>query len=217
VALGDDASANYNRGMSFDRIARVRIELDGINPPVWRRVDVPLTITMRGLHDVIQAVMPFENCHLFQFDVGDKRYGKPDPEWDYGTPMLDAKNVKLGSLVERGIVQLSYTYYFGDNWEHTVTIESTAVADPALDYPRYVEGARRAPPEDVGGIPGFEEFIKAVTKPRHPNYKRLITWYGRNFDPDDIDLLTINARIGKLVRRRTLGKAGYAKSKGSTH
>ena len=63
----------------------------------------------------------------------------------------------------------------------------------------------------------FEEFIKAVTKPRHPNYKRLITWYGRNFDPDDIDLLTINARIGKLVRRRTLGKAGYAKSKGSTH
>ena len=79
VTLGDDARGNYNRGMSFDRIARVRIELDGINPPVWRRVDVPLTITMRGLHDVIQAVMPFENCHLFRFDIGDRRYGTPDP------------------------------------------------------------------------------------------------------------------------------------------
>ena len=58
---------------SVDRIARIRIELDDIDPPIWRRSEVSLTTSLKGLHDIIQAVMPFENYHLFQFDVGDKR------------------------------------------------------------------------------------------------------------------------------------------------
>ncbi len=204
--------------MTFvDRIARVRIELEDIDPVVWRRVDVPLTTSLRGLHEIIQAVMLFENYHLFQFDIGDKRYGTPDPEWDYGSVTIDAKNIRLGALIERGVDQFSYTYDFGDNWQHSITIETVAAADPAIDYPRFIEGARRAPPEDVGGVPGFEDFLEAMTKPRHRDRTRLITWYGRIFDPDDIDLPTINARIAKLARRRALGKAGYAKSKGSAH
>jgi len=204
--------------MTFvDRVARIRIELEDIDPAVWRRVEVPLTTSLRGLHEIIQAVMPFENHHLFQFDIGDKRYGTPDPEWDYGLATIDAKNIKLGVLIERGIDQFSYTYDFGDNWQHSITIETVAAADPAIDYPRFIEGARRAPPEDVGGVPGFEEFLEAMTKPRHPERKRLITWYGRIFDPEDIDLPSVNARVGKLARRRMLGKVGYAKSKGSAH
>src|ERR1700757_2457433 len=75
-----------------DRIARIRIELNGINPTTWRRVDVPLTTSLKGLHDVIQAVMPFENYHLFRFDVGDKRYGIANREWDHVHETLDAKN-----------------------------------------------------------------------------------------------------------------------------
>ena len=64
----------------IDRIARIRIELKDIDPTIWRRVEVPLTTSLRGLHDVIQAVMPFENYHLFRFDIGDKRYGILNPE-----------------------------------------------------------------------------------------------------------------------------------------
>ena len=74
-----------------DRVARLRIELQDIDPVVWRRVDVPLTTSLRGLHEIIQAVMLFENYHLFQFDIGDKRYGTPDPEWDYESLTIDAK------------------------------------------------------------------------------------------------------------------------------
>lgn len=199
-----------------DRIARIRIELDETMPPVWRSVDVPLTTSLRGLHEVIQAVMLFEDYHLFQFDVGDKRYGIPDPEWDYELRIFDAKNIKLGALIDRGLVQFGYTYDFGDNWQHTVSIEAVDAADPAVEYPRFVGGARRAPPEDVGGISGFEEFVEAMTKPRHPDRKEMLAWYGRPFDPADIDLATITTRMGKLARRRTLGKAGYAKSKGVT-
>jgi hypothetical protein len=200
-----------------DSIARIHIELNGIDPTIWRRVEVPLTTSLKGLHDVIQAVMPFDNYHLFRFDVGDRRYGIPDPEWDHVLETHDAKNIKLGALVERGVSAFSYTYDFGDDWRHSVAIENVTAADPTLDYPRFVDGSGRAPPEDVGGIPGFEEFLDAMTKPRHPEHQRLIEWYGGSFDPDDLNLPAISNRIGKLARRRSLGKAGYAKSRGPSH
>jgi Plasmid pRiA4b ORF-3-like protein len=200
-----------------DRIARIRIELNGIDPTIWRRVEVPLTTSLKGLHDVIQSVMPFENYHLFRFDIGDKRYGIPDREWDHVQETLDAKNIKIGVLVERGVSAFSYTYDFGDDWRHSISIENVIAADPTLDYPRFIDGSRRAPPEDVGGIPGFEEFLDAMTNPRHPEHQRLTKWYGGSFDPDDLDLPVIGDRIGKLARRRALGKAGYAKSRGPTH
>jgi hypothetical protein len=175
-----------------------------------------LTTSQKGLHDVIQAVMPFENSHLLLFDVGDRRYGIPDREWGHVHETLDAKNIKLGALVERGVSAFSYTYDFGDDWRHSVTIENVTAADPTLDYPRFVDGSRRAPPEDVGGIPGFDEFLDAMTKPHHPDHQRLTEWYGGSFDPDDLNLPVIRSRIGKLARRRASGKAGYAKSRGRT-
>jgi hypothetical protein len=79
-----------------------------------------------------------------------------------------------------------------------------------------VNGSRRAPPEDVGGIPGFDEFLDAMTKPRHPDHQHLTEWYSGSFDPDDLNLPVISSRIGELARRRASGEAGYAKSRGWT-
>ena len=200
-----------------DRIARIRIELDGIDPAVWRTVEVPLTTRLSGLHEVIQAAMLFDNAHLFQFDVGTKRYAIPDPEWEDVRKTVDARTTHLTTLIGRGVASFLYTYDFGDNWQHTITVETITAADLSLDYPRFIDGARRAPPEDVGGIPGFQEFLEAMAKPRHPERKRLVTWYGPPFDPNDIDPTIITARIGKLARRRALGKTAYAKSQPSTH
>jgi hypothetical protein len=197
-----------------DRIVRIRIELDGIDPAVWRAVAVPLTTSLSGLHAAIQAAMLFDNAHLFQFDVGTKRYAIPDPEWEDVRKTVDARTTQLTTLVDRGVASFLYTYDFGDNWQHTVTIESVTDADPALDYPRFIDGSRRAPPEDVGGIPGFEQFLDAMTKPRHPERKRLLQWYGRHFNPDDIDLPEINARFGKIAERTSRAK-GKAKTRRS--
>ncbi|MFP4539180.1 MAG: plasmid pRiA4b ORF-3 family protein [Dichotomicrobium sp.] len=198
-----------------DRITRIRIELDDTYPAIWRRVEVPLTTSLKGLHEVIQAVMPFKDYHLFEFEVDGKRYGIPDPEWDDVRQTFDAKNIKLAALTDRDVSRFAYTYDFGDNWQHTVTIEAIGPADPAVDYPRFLDGARRAPPEDVGGIPGFEEFLDVMSKPRHRERKRLVQWYGGPFNPDEIDLPTITAHIARLARRRAIGKAAYAKSRSS--
>jgi hypothetical protein len=89
-------------------------------------------------------------------------------------------------------------------------IEAVLPADPTADYPRFVEGERRAPPEDVGGPPGFEEFLDAMTKSRHPEHKSVLQWYGRTFDPTDISPGEIRARMATLAKRRASGKAAHA-------
>lgn len=203
--------------ISNERIARIHIKLDHIKPVIWRRVEVPITTSLKGLHDVIQAVMLFEDYHLFEFNAGGRRYAVPDPEWDLGRETYAARNVRIGALVERGIETLDYTYDFGDDWRHSITVEAVTDADPAIEYPRFVDGDRRAPPEDVGGLSGFEEFLDAMTKPRHKQYRQVVDWYGGRFEPEDISVAKINERLAKLARRRTLGKAGFAKSQNKHH
>lgn len=197
--------------MTSDRIARIRIQLDDVEPAIWRRVEVPLTSSLKAVHDVIQAVMLFENYHLFQFEIGERRYGYPDPEW--GDDMRDARNIRLGAILARGETRFTYTYDFGDDWRHTIVVEEVVVADPMVDCPRFIEGARRAPPEDVGGLPGFEEFLRVMADPADPEHDNILTWYGRPFEPDDIDLAIINERLAKLARRRAIGKAAREKSR----
>ncbi|UOK73889.1 plasmid pRiA4b ORF-3 family protein [Ancylobacter polymorphus] len=139
----------------------------------------------------------------------------PDPEWDnLRDRTYSPKILRLGALIDRGVTEFSYTYDFGDDWRHTITIEATAAADHATDYPRYLDGARRAPPEDVGGIPGFELFLEAIADPNHEEHDELMRWYGAPFDPALIDEDAIRTRIAKLARRRAIGKAGVAKSRG---
>jgi hypothetical protein len=197
--------------VTSDRIARLRIQLDDVQPAIWRRVEVPLTSTLKAVHDAIQAAMLFEDYHLFQFEIGDRRYGYPDPDW--GDEMRDARNIRLGAILARGDTRFTYTYDFGDDWRHTVMVEEVVAADPMVDYPRFVDGARRAPPEDVGGLPGFEEFLDAMADPKHPEHHSVMTWYGRPFDPTDIGLDVITARLAKLARRRAQGKAAFEKSR----
>ena len=198
-----------------DRIARLKIELDDWRPVIWRRVEVPLTASLKALHDVIQATMPFEDRHLFEFCADGKRFAIPDPEWDSPRDRtFSARTTRLGVLVDRGVAQLSYTYDLGNDWRHTVTVETVFSADPGADYPRYIGGARRGPPEDVGGIPGFELFFNAMADPDHEQHDELMRWQGRPFDPERLDETDIQARIAKLARRRAIGKAAFAKNQG---
>ena len=203
----------HDQAMS-EQIARIRITLDDTKPAVWRRVELPLTNSLKTLHQAIQAAMLFENYHLFQFEVGDTRYSIPfDDEWS-GTPTRDAGNIRLGKLVERGIADFTYTYDFGDNWRHTVAIEAITPADPDKEYPCFVDGERRAPPEDVGGLMGFEEFVEAMTEADQPERDAVVAWYGGLFDPADISPEEIGIRMGKLAKRRSNGRAAHKKVQG---
>ncbi len=205
--------------ISSNQIVRLKITLDDIKPVIWRRVEVPLTTSLLALHEVIQAAMLFENYHLFDFVTGTRgaetRYIIPDPndtfaDDDFGDSM-DASKTELGQLIEAGVKRLTYTYDFGDNWEHTIIVESVTAADPATAYPRFIEGANRAPPEDVGGIPGFENFLTIMAKPHHPEHADIKRWYGRTFDPKDITEAEIATRMAKLAKRHRPKKSAVSK------
>jgi hypothetical protein len=121
--------------------------------------------------------------------------------------------IRLVALLDRGETHFTYTYDFGDDWRHTVLVEDVVDADPARDYPRFIDGARRGPPEDVGGIPGFEQFLLVMADPDDEEHEANMTCYGRPFDVNDIGLDAITERMAKLARRRALGKAAFLKSR----
>ncbi len=195
-----------------EKIALLHVVLVGSEPAIWRRVAVPVRGSLRMIHDIIQGAMGWQDYHLWEFIVGDKRYGMPEPGWrERG--LFTAKNIRLQKLIERGVEQFDYVYDMGDDWLHRITIEAVEDGEPGLAYPRLLDGARRAPPEDVGGIPGFQAFLEAMADPAHPEHEAMVAWYGEVFDPETFDQLAAEYRIGSIARRRTAGKAAYARSR----
>lgn len=198
--------------MSDETIARLRISLDDIEPEIWRTVDMPVAGSLKMLHDVIQAAMGWQDYHLWHFEAGERRYGLPDPEWP-DRELAAAKNVKLAALIERGVRELTYTYDMGDDWRHTIVIEAVGPGEAGIQYPRFIDGARRCPPEDVGGLPGFEHFLDAIDDTAHEDHRELVRWYGGPFDAENIDQLVHKRVVANIAKRRYAGKAAYEKSR----
>ena len=188
-------------------LVQIRIALQDIEPPIWRRVQVPVDFPLRRLHDVIQAVMGWLDYHLHQFEVGDKLYGQPEIAGDdhFGPPLYSDRNTRLAQLVERGVDCCTYTYDFGDDWRHDIKIECTLQAALGIEYPILVAGERRGPPEDCGGPFGYMEFLDAVSDPTHPDHEEAMDWYGEPFDPDDMELDTVEAMLSRIRGQRRKG------------
>jgi len=189
-------------------IAIIRVQLQEIEPEIWRRFAAPTTITLKGLHDLIQAAMGWQDCHLWEFRVAAECYGEPDPEYETNPPTLRAAGIRLGTLIERGELGFTYIYDFGDNWRHAVMIEAVEEPRPYVPYPCFIEGARRCPPEDVGSTSGYEDFLKSVTTPRHPERRSNLDWYGGPYDPKDINSQLIEYRFAQAAKRRASKRRG---------
>lgn len=197
-----------------DEIAHLRIEMVHIQPVIWRSVAVSLTTNLRALHEVIQAVMPWENRHLYQFTIGDRVYGEPDPEdAHWGLKVYQAKSMRLGTLVGRGVSEMVYTYDFGGDWQHRVIIQSTGAVEPTTDYPIFLDGERTAPPEDVGRLPGFMDFVEAMSNRRHPGHKDMVRWHGRPFNPTEFGRRAVEERVRGIAERRKVALEAFERSR----
>jgi hypothetical protein len=164
---------------SFEEIATIGIELRRIDPLIWRQVEVPTSITIRVLHDIIQAAMGWFDYHLWEFTVGKQRYGLPMDD-DWGTePRIAAGKVRLRDVLKPRKTVIDYTYDFGDGWEHRLTVTDVRAGQRDVSYPRYIGGERNGPPEDCGGIPGFYELLEAIADRTHPSHAHLKEMGGR--------------------------------------
>ncbi len=196
---------------SIDQIVTLRIELLDTDPLIWRQVEVPTSITLKVLHDVVQAAMGWWDQHLWAFRQGDRTYGPAILREDGGpTPVLKAETVRLRDIVDPGETVLDYIYDFGDNWEHRLTFTEVRQGDPNVEYPRYVAGKRAAPPEDCGGIPGFYGGLEVLADREHPDHADVADWFG-DYDPESMDQFVIEIALNRIARRRNAAKATAAR------
>jgi len=186
------------------QIYQIKITLERIHPPIWRRIQVPSDTTLQKLHDIIQIVMGWQDYHLHMFTIGDAVYGNPaDDEFgEMGT--LDESRYKLRRLIDRAGQRFSYEYDFGDSWDHTLLVEKILPPEPGVHYPVCLKGQRACPPEDVGGSWGYENFLEAIGDPEHEEHEEYLTWVGGKYDPKAFSLEKVNAELRGMGRGRSI-------------
>jgi hypothetical protein len=177
-------------------VYQLKITLNDSKPPIWRRLLVPGNLTLNKLHDVIQAAMGWEDYHLHQFTVGDASYSTPHP--DDWTEFADERKARLNRLLTQPGESMLYEYDFGDSWEHTVLLEEIVKPEHMLLHPVCIAGKRACPPEDSGGIWGYEQFQEAISDPKHPEHKEMRSWIRLDFDPEAFSLAEVNAQLQRL-------------------
>ncbi len=170
-------------------IYRLKVTLRHVEPPVWRRLEVPATLTLQKLHGVFQTAMGWADRHLYEFRATDAAYGIPDE--DTPPDLRDARKAKLKDVAREG-GHLEYAYDFGDGWEHDVVVEGVTKADPATQYPICVGGERACPPDDCGGPYGYLELLEALKDPKHERHDEMREWVGGFFDPEGFDANAVN-------------------------
>jgi hypothetical protein len=185
-----------------DAIVTLRIEIKYIEPLIWRRVAVRTSMSLKGLHTVIQATMGWLDYHLWDFVVDQGKYGVPDPERPH---VKNAATTKLATILASGITEFDYVYDFGDNWEHRILVEKLSSTDPDAKYPGFLGGERRCPPEDSGGPPGYFEFMENIANKGSQKAKEALAWYGGPYDSDDIDVEQINITLGRIANSYRTG------------
>ena len=182
------------------QVARLEVTLEGVEPAVTRRLDVPLRLRLDRLHLVLQAAMGWTDSHLYAFSAGGAEWGMPDPEFRDGA--RSAAEATLRDVIEgTGAETIHYLYDFGDGWDHVIRIERTADPEPGRLYPCLISLQGRCPPEDVGGPPGYAAFLAALADPAHEDHEHLRSWAGGGFDPDAPDLKAILTELDALARK----------------
>ncbi|AEE50768.1 plasmid pRiA4b ORF-3 family protein [Haliscomenobacter hydrossis] len=167
---------------------QLKVQLEGINPLIWRTFQIDQTETFFDLHEILQIVMGWENAHLFEFQIKERKIGLlPDEEemWDTDANLEDSESIMLIDLNLQVGDTLRYIYDFGDHWGHLLTVEKITTEE--TDCPICLGGARNCPPEDCGGAPGYADFLDALKNPNHPQHEEIIDWI-EEFDPEDFDM-----------------------------
>ena len=197
-----DKPATHNTGPASGRkaaIYRFKLTLRDTDPAIWRRIETK-DVTLEQLHELIQTAMGWTNSHLHQFEIAGSRYTDPrfmmDGFDDFGA--VDYSGMRVSDLVsEHGAkLRMGYEYDFGDGWQHEVVLENATQSDPGIRYPRCIDGERACPPEDVGGVYGFADYVEGITDPNHSDHDVLLEW-GGPFAPAEFDATQATRRMKK--------------------
>jgi hypothetical protein len=191
-----DLESLTNRGIFHIKAIQIKVTLMLNNHVVWRRLIVPTDVSFRQLHNFLQKAFGWENCHMHDFLIMDR--SKPfvhvvmngnETESVVQIPKVLENDVRLAEYMPK-FKTIIYRYDFGDNWGHKIEFEDL-VFDYDKNYSVCLDGVGNAPPEDVGGEQGYEEFLKRLNDPDHEDYWETKRWADCKLH-GDFDLLVIN-------------------------
>jgi hypothetical protein len=153
--------------MATRPVLQFKITLQDINPPIWRRIQISDLCRFWDLHVAIQDAMGWHDCHLHLFTMnhsiveGKHFFGFPEdidyedfqtlPSWEY--------KVRDYLVINECF---KYEYDFGDGWVHLIEFEGVFPKQSDTKYPICLDGERACPPEDIGGPPGYEQFVELL-------------------------------------------------------
>jgi len=181
-------------------IVEIKVTLEDVEPTVTRTLQVPADIRLDRLHLALQAAMGWTNSHLYMFEAGSATWGLPDPAFPGDD--LPANKTTLWQVIEdTGKKSINYIYDFGDDWRHTLKIGKISDPIPGDLYPKLTEITGKCPPEDVGGLPGYEQFLEAIDDPAHPEHDEIKEWCGGTFDPNHPETDELKLEVLKLAKK----------------
>ena len=176
-------------------IYQLKVTLMDSKPPIWRRILVSADVKLDVLQLILQETMGWMNEHLHQFIAHGTSYGPRLEDFGGELEYEDEAQYRLSQLLTQEKDSLKYEYDFGDSWEHKITLEKILPHDNAMQLPSCVKGKRNGPPEDCGGVYGYDSLVEIMNNPRHPEYQDMLDWLGGEFDPEYFDLAEINQAL----------------------
>lgn len=182
--------------MAPQPVFQLRIRLERVDPPVWRRLLVPGGARMAKLHDIFQAAMGWTNADLHSFTIGNDLYGMQLD--DYPEDELDESEYTVFVALHNNVRRFVYAYDFGDSWQHEVVVEDVTWSPYVLKHGVCLDGQGACPPEDVGGISGYAEFLEALADPAHEEHEEYLAWVGYKFDASAFNVAATNAALQRV-------------------
>ncbi|MDX2507753.1 MAG: plasmid pRiA4b ORF-3 family protein [Gammaproteobacteria bacterium] len=194
---------------------QIKVLLENIKPPIWRRLQVDSRITLEDLHDAIQASMGWLDMHMHQFIDRDNNiyswFEEAGMMPDMGEmTIIDETVVLLSEIMKVEKDWLKYQYDFGDGWNHKVILEKVIPFEKNQFPVVCLKGRRACPPEDCGGVWGYKNMLEQLASPEEgEDYAELQEWLGEEFDPEYFNAQEINLLLQELFTGVAFnGKAG---------
>ncbi|MBI1390401.1 MAG: plasmid pRiA4b ORF-3 family protein [bacterium] len=173
---------------------QILVTLNESDPPIWRRLIVPSTLSLGDMQNVLQFAMGWHNSHLHKFVTMQGEYGPVG----FGLGLRNEQSILLSDVLISEETAIVYQYDFGDCWEHLIILEKIMEDSAGKPAIRCIAGERACPPEDCGGIIGYTELLDIIGDDSHPEHASILEWLGGPFDPDHFDLAAVNRKLAKI-------------------
>jgi hypothetical protein len=191
------------KGLKSPYAVDFHVAISGTEPIVWRKIRLSDDMTLDDFHGAIQGSFGWENSHLHAFRMSRRRRysGIETDEMDpFADEQDDSNSVTIKMVVALREKKFIYEYDFGDSWNHEIKIVSVEPLAKALRYPECIDGERCGPPEDCGGIHGFESFKEIMADPKNEEHTEMKEWYGGRFNPEWFSVADANKRIRSFFK-----------------